>query len=297
MIRCQIRITGLREGILCLIGDRAVHFFVWQGLQRVVQRLQAILRAEGIQGPHRQQSRLADQRLAVVFADLRITPEQPCDGRRGRHKTRRKEGREPPAAITLPPHDQLVILAAQQHRGQPRQLCFPRRSEVTPVVAGQRLDLRLDAKLRSVLGGDLFPAVPQKLRKNLRRLSFGQHTEHMLRPPKLQEGLQLMKAPCGLLIPRRADHDQILRGSQGFLDPSGKVAGDREFLLIPEDPVDSFLSRGAADTFRHAKPLQALLDLLCHRDIPLRPPVGNKGVIFLFFHAITAFVFRFFLSF
>ena len=119
----------------------------------------------------------------------------------------------------------------------------------------------------------------------------------MLRPPEFQEGLQFMQAPYGLLVSGRTDHNQVFRGFQRILDSPGEVAGDREFLLIAEDPVDSFFSRGTADPPRHPKAFQAVLDLLRHRGVVFRPPVRDKGVISLFVHPFTAFVLRSFYHF
>ena len=94
------------------------------------------------------------------------------------------------------------------------------------------------------------------------------------------ELLDLMKTPFRLIICLRQNHDQEVGICQRFINIFRKIAGQLQFILVAEDPVN-FPDPGLlSDSFWNMKPLQLCLEFRGNKRIPLIMPVRDECIIF-----------------
>jgi hypothetical protein len=102
---------------------------------------------------------------------------------------------------------------------------------------------------------------------------------------RLQKPFNLPLTPDGFREVYGANDDEIIGILQGLVDVIIKIAGDRQFFLIPEQLVD--LTVFFPDASGHFEPLQRAVDLSSHPDIIGMMSVGNESII-MSFHLATS---------
>ena len=113
----------------------------------------------------------------------------------------------------------------------------------------------------TVCVNDLLFAGEEFFRDYVLRLAVAENGEDLVFGVSLKECLDLSLDPHGFLGVGGADNDQVLGLFERIGERLGKVARDRELVLVPEDTCDLLVFDLSLKTAGHVEMLKLLLNM------------------------------------